>query len=83
MDHAWVVGELASLASVVGALVGLLPTIATVFAILWYGVMIYDRFWGNPPVTFGEYHDSGHTGRDRDHTDEPIDLPGSDRNAHR
>ena len=41
--HEYIVGEVASLAAVLGALVGVLPSIATIFAILWYSILLYDR----------------------------------------
>lgn len=47
-----IVSDLASAAAVLGALVGYLPGIATVFAIIWYAIMIYDwmehRGWIKP-----------------------------------
>lgn len=42
MNHATWVGDGISIASIVGAFTHSLPAIATIGAIIWYGLMIYD-----------------------------------------
>lgn len=41
-DHA--TGHAISLASLIGWAAGVLPSVATGLAIVWYGVLLYDRF---------------------------------------
>lgn len=44
MQHMAWVGDGVSIASIVAAFAGLLPAIATIGAIIWYAIMIYDWF---------------------------------------
>jgi hypothetical protein len=37
--------EFVAVGSILASLAGILPAIATLLAIVWYGVMLYDRFW--------------------------------------
>ena len=39
-----VIGEAISLGIVVGALVKILPAIAALASIIWYGILFYDRW---------------------------------------
>lgn len=41
--HSYLVGELASVGALLGTLMGFLPSIATLFAVIWYSVLLYDR----------------------------------------
>lgn len=38
------IGEAVSIATVIGTIAGWLPPLAALAAILWYGVLFYDRF---------------------------------------
>jgi len=42
MLHATYAGDVASVLALIGSLAGYLPPIATLCAIVWYGLMIYD-----------------------------------------
>lgn len=44
-DHK-AIGDTVSGLMVAGALAKILPPIAALFAIVWYCIQIYDRFWG-------------------------------------
>ncbi len=43
VEKAQPIGDAVSLVSIAGALLGYLPAIASAFAIVWYGIFIYDR----------------------------------------
>lgn len=42
-------GELVSASAIVLSLVGWLPPIAAALGIIWYCILIYDRFFSRPP----------------------------------
>lgn len=41
-------GHTAALASLTGWFVGVLPTIATLFTVLWFGILIVEKITGKP-----------------------------------
>jgi hypothetical protein len=43
-DIARITGEATSLSLILGTLFGLLPKLAALVSICWYGVLFYDRF---------------------------------------
>lgn len=45
MEHYKAVGEGVSIAILVGTLAKILPAIAATLSIVWYGVLLYDRFF--------------------------------------